>query len=118
MNKKTMKIIGILAIVLCVVMSIMPVFAAVDAESFIDGMDDQTIDNGQIQSIGGKIIHTITNIGMVVAVAVLVVLGIKYMMGSAEEKAEYKKTLIPYFIGALLIFSAAAIVKVISSIQF
>ena len=34
------------------------------------------------------------------------VIGIKYMMGSAEEKAEYKKTMIPYLIGAVLLFAA------------
>ena len=39
---------------------------------------------------------------------ILIVLGIKYMMGSTAEKAEYKKTLMPYFIGALLIFGASA----------
>ena len=118
MNKKTMKIIGFLAIVLFTIMSIVPVFA-VDTNSILDNIDGSEIDDSsQITSIGGKIVSVITTIGIVVAVAVLVVLGIKYMMGSAEEKAEYKKTLIPYFIGALLIFSASAIVKVISSIQF
>ena len=40
------------------------------------------------------------------AVGILMVLGIKYMMGSAEEKAEYKKTMIPYLIGAVLLFAA------------
>ena len=35
------------------------------------------------------------------------------MMGSAEEKAEYKKTLLPYVIGAVLVFAAAAIASMI-----
>ena len=35
------------------------------------------------------------------------------MMGSAEEKAEYKKTMIPYLVGALLIFAATTIVNVV-----
>ena len=43
----------------------------------------------------------------------LVVIGIKYMMGSAEEKAEYKKTLMPYIIGAALVFAASAIAGII-----
>jgi len=30
-------------------------------------------------------------------------------MGSAEEKAEYKKTMIPYLIGALILFAAVQI---------
>ena len=44
---------------------------------------------------------------------ILVVLGIKYMMGSAEEKAEYKKTMIPYVVGAILIFLAPMIANMI-----
>ena len=35
------------------------------------------------------------------------------MMGSAEEKAEYKKTLMPYVIGAALVFAASAIAGII-----
>ena len=46
--------------------------------------------------------------------------GIKYMMGSAEEKAEYKKVMLPYIIGAVLIFAgvniASAIYKMASQI--
>ena len=37
------------------------------------------------------IIGYITGIGMAVSVITLVVLGIKYMVGSIEERAEYKK---------------------------
>ncbi len=48
-------------------------------------------------------------IGSIVSVLVLVILGIKYMMGSAEEKADYKKTLIPYLVGAVLVFAASNI---------
>ena len=31
------------------------------------------------------------------------------MMGSAEEKAEYKKTMVPYLIGAIVLFAASAL---------
>ena len=31
------------------------------------------------------------------------------MMGSASEKAEYKKTMIPYVVGAVILFGASAI---------
>ena len=53
---------------------------------------------------------------MAVSVIVLLVLGIKYMIGSAEEKAEYKKTMIPYLVGAVLVFGASAIAQVVYSI--
>ncbi len=61
----------------------------------------------------GKIISWLTGIGMAVSVIVLLVLGIKYMIGSAEEKAEYKKTMIPYLVGAILVFGASAIANMV-----
>ncbi len=68
-----------------------------------------------ITTMGQKIIGLIQTVGSVVAVIVLVVLGIKYMMGSAEEKAEYKKTLMPYVIGAILIFAASNVAGIVYS---
>lgn len=71
---------------------------------------------GGISTIGGQIIGIITTVGVVVSVVVLVVLGIKYMIGSAEEKAEYKKTMIPYIIGAILVFAASTIASIVMSV--
>lgn len=59
-------------------------------------------------TVGNKIIGIIKVVGIVISVATLMILGIKYMMGSAEEKAEYKKTFIPYIVGAVLLFGASA----------
>ena len=67
----------------------------------------------EVTNIGNQIIGIITTVGVVVAVVVLLILGIKYMMGSASEKAEYKKTMIPYIVGAVLIFGASTITKVV-----
>lgn len=66
-----------------------------------------------IQTIGNQIITIVSTVGSIASVIVLVVLGLKYMMGSAEEKAEYKKTLMPYVIGAALVFAASAISGII-----
>ena len=66
--------------------------------------------------LGGKIIGAIQIIGIIIAIVVLLVLGIKYMVGSAEEKAEYKKTMMPYVVGALLIFAASTIVNLLYSV--
>ena len=67
----------------------------------------------KLTQTGGKILSVIQTVGSIVAVLILVVLGIKYMMGSTEEKAEYKKTLIPYVIGAVLIFAASNIASMV-----
>jgi len=68
---------------------------------------------GQIATLGNQAITIMSVVGSVVAVIVLIVLGLKYMMGSTEEKAEYKKTLMPYVIGATFIFAASAIAGVV-----
>ena len=63
-----------------------------------------------------KVIITIIQAaGVVIAVVCIMVIGIQYMVGAAEQKAEYKKTAIAFLIGALLLFSSATIVKIIYS---
>ena len=41
----------------------------------------------------------------------MIIIGIKYVMASADEKAEYRERMRPYFIGAVLLFGASNIVK-------
>ena len=87
---------------------------AIDAAGIADQLKgSESGAQGSVVSIGNQLIGIITTVGVVVAVVVLLVLGIKYMMGSAAEKAEYKKTMIPYLVGAVLIFGASAITKVV-----
>lgn len=74
---------------------------------------DSSTDVSGISTIGNQIITIVSTVGSIASVIVLVVLGLKYMMGSAEEKAEYKKTLMPYVIGAALVFAASAISGII-----
>ena len=112
MNKKSMKLITVILVaVMCVLCVISTCFAAdIDPKS-IDGKAN--VDVSKVQNIGSQIATIIRNVGIVAAVIIIMVLGIKYMMGSAEEKAEYKKVFIPYIIGAVLLFGAAAIAQAI-----
>lgn len=55
-------------------------------------------------------------IGSVLSVICLVVLGIKYMMGTVEEKAAYKKTLMPYLLGAFMVLGVSNLLKVVYDI--
>ena len=120
--QKTMKIVSVLLVVMMLLFTVSTVVNASDIGSVLDKMDegkDQVGDKtDSIATIGGQFAGILTTIGMVIAVLVLLVLGIKYMMGSASEKAEYKKTMIPYVIGAILILGASAIVKAIFSFTF
>ena len=77
---------------------------------------DYSQDAGGITTLGKTIISYISIAAIVIAVIVLTILGVKYMIGSASEKAEYKKTMIPYLVGAVLVFGAGAIAQVIVSV--
>ena len=75
--------------------------------------DVQTWKETPAIEIGSKIVGVVMIIGTIVAVATLIVLGIKYMIGSVEEKAEYKKSMIPYLIGAVMVFSISTFLTII-----
>ena len=66
--------------------------------------------------MGNSIVRILSTVGVIVSVATLIVMGIKYMMSSVEEKAEYKKTMLPYVIGAGLVFIASTIAQIIYNI--
>ncbi len=73
-------------------------------------------DVNKVTSKAGPIIGTIKTLGIVISVITLVVLGIKYMTGSIEEKAEYKKTMIPYLIGVVLLVAITQFIGLIANI--
>lgn len=80
-----------------------------------DSLDEAT-GARTVQRIGNTIIGIIQIIGTITSVAVLTVLGIKYMLGSAEERAEYKKSMTPYLIGAVMVFAITNILGIIAPI--
>lgn len=116
--KKSIKVISTLLLAIMLVASIAGTVLAVDPNTVLNGLDG----NGNVQindltKVGNNIVTIIQVVGIVIAVIVLLVIGIKYMMGSASEKAEYKKTMIPYIVGAVLIFAGTSLVRVIYSLS-
>lgn len=105
--KKLVKLVPVMMAVIMILSALTPVFAVTNPSS-LTGTNTSSFDN-----IGKRIIGMVQAIGSIVSVLVLVILGIKYMMGSAEEKAEYKKTMIPYLVGAILIFAASNLASMI-----
>ena len=114
MNKRFFRISLCIFFVLLTVIVLSTNVIAVISPSNVPG--NGSVGDSDIMNIGNDIVTVIKNIGIVVSVAVILVLGIKYMLGSAEEKAEYKKTMLPYFIGAILLFAGSSIVTVLQTI--
>ena len=70
-------------------------------------------DVDEVIDIAAIIISGIRVVGIIVSVIVLMIMGIKYMTGSIEEKAEYKKTMIPYLIGVFIFFGLSQFLPII-----
>ncbi len=89
--------------------------SGVNPNSFAPRVDTNS-GAGAVQNFGNNILGIVSTGASVLAVIILIVLGVKYMMGSAEEKAEYKKTLLPYAIGAVFVFGAGLICSILFNI--
>ena len=110
MRTKTMKIITVVATILLIESMGATLVSAYSPEEV------QPVDvagTEKVKSVGNQIVGIIQTVGVIASVIILMVLGIKYMMGSAEEKAEYKKTLLPYIIGACFVFGASTLTGII-----
>lgn len=62
------------------------------------------------------IVNVIRTIGIIVTVVSLILMGIKYMTGSIEEKADYKKSMIPYLIGVFIFFALTQLLGLVIEI--
>lgn len=61
----------------------------------------------------GPILGWLSIGGIVIAVIAVAIIGLRYMLGSVEEKADYKKAMIPYIIGILLIVTVTTVPTII-----
>ena len=117
--KKAVKVVSILWLV-AMILAVSSTFVqaagnnVTGPEEVLNSMKNPNYsDSGEITGLGQRIVGIIQIVGVVIAVVVVLVIGIKYLIGSAEEKAEYKKTMIPYLVGAVLVFAGATIVNVV-----
>lgn len=63
-----------------------------------------------------KLLGWLNLIAVGVSVIVFGIIGIKYMVGSVEERAELKKNMKPYIIGCVLAFGITTILEILSTI--
>lgn len=80
-------------------------------------MDGDGANSEELKEKTENVLGIVQVIGSVVSVIMLMAIGIKYMLGSVEEKAEYKQTIIPYLIGAALVFSGTTIPQILYQIS-
>ena len=93
--KKTLKVIFIIAVMLFGLLGVSQNISfaeKADVGGTLDNVNSATGgDKGDAATIGGNIVNWIWGISIVVAVVVVMITGLKFIVGSTQEKAEYKK---------------------------
>ena len=119
------KIIKILSICFLIVVFLYNMscsaFAARSIDEIVEGADNfidnaktsKTIDEGSLQDSIDITYNVFLAIGLIAAVVAGLILGIQFMMGATEEKANVKEKLIPYTVGCVVIFGAFGIWKIV-----
>ena len=89
-----------------------------NADKFIDDGETagESINEEELKGTIDFLYNLFLGVGIIVAVIVGTILGIKYMMGSIEEKASLKEMLVPYIAGCVVVFGAFGIWKLVINI--
>lgn len=111
MNTKTFKIISTILMTVFVLCAISQAVLAVDVDITATVPNDTDI--AGIKTIAGNILGLIQAVSGIAAVVLIAVFGFKFIMGSANEKADYQKSFIPLIVGIAVVFAATSIAKLI-----
>lgn len=115
MGKKLVKIMGIILIVF----AIFNIYLSYENTSFALGdvtknpdiwIDkDKDVGEGVINVRAKPITGIIRTFGIIASVITLAIIALRIIFGSTEEKANYKQTLVPWAVGAVMLFAMATI---------
>ena len=117
---KTLKIAMVIAMVVATIFTFsnMAFASGSNAENVVTEIkpDISSVDSSNLTKMAGKVISLIQVASVILAVILIAVFGFKFIMGSANEKADYQKSFIPLIVGLVVVFAATSIAKLIRSI--
>lgn len=121
--KTSIKIMFLLLIILLIVVMIPIKSNATDLETSMSQADrflsegkqssTATMNTTEIKDASDTLYNTLLGVGILIDLAVGSVLGIRFMMSSAEDKAKVKEALIPYIVGSFIILGAFGIWRIV-----
>lgn len=85
----------------------------INTDKYKDIYNSDKIKANNINDLTGKVLGVVQVVGVATGIVMLIVIGIKYMLTSVEEKAAIKQRLIPYVIGAVLLFGGTGLLTII-----
>lgn len=113
--KKCMYIILIILLVINWTLSVFASNSTMDIGAFEDKEGIAGVDE-QIQSVSVKIITAVRIGAVTIALAVLLVIAMKYMVSSAGDRADIKKHAVAYVTGAVILFAVSGILGMIQEL--
>lgn len=122
---KKLLIITFIAILFAGIAIMVPCFAEGEDDTFVSPLDrpgDYKPDvaqnkSGITLSMVAIIIKWLRNVGLIVSILAVTIIGFNYMLaGATEEKAKYKETLVPIVIGVVMLLGALTIIDIILNI--
>lgn len=114
MNKKLKIFIGLTTIMIIIFQQIY-CYATTDILGDLSQYDPSTSrqEETELQDRARIIITVIRRIGIIVSVISLMLIGIKTITGSAEEKSEYKERIPGYLLGVVLVVAITLLPTII-----
>jgi len=93
-----------------------------DANEFVSkagNEEDQVgkVDDTALQNFSSTFYNIFLTAATAIAVITGLIIGIKYMIGSVDEKAEIKTMLVPYIVGCIVVFGSFGIWKLVIEIM-
>ncbi len=106
--KKTVKLLTVLLVAVMTISMFSTVFASGIKPNEITA-NYTNVDSSNIKNIAGSVLGWVRNIAAILSVVLIAILGVKFMLGSTEERAEYKKSFMPLIIGLFVVLAASTI---------
>lgn len=111
--KKVLKISTVLIIIIMLIFISSNTFALYDDLDKYKPGDPTSEEAKEFTNRISIVLGAIRNIGIITSVISLMIIGVKYILGSVEEKSKYKETLLPWVIGCIILAMGTSLVSFI-----
>ena len=113
MKKSIIKIVFVLLIFLSIFT--INIVSNADVGSMISSFTPNTDTQAasKVNTVGQNVVGIIQVVGIAVSVGMLIILGMKYVKAAPDEKANIKQSSVIYIVGAVVLFAAVNIVKIV-----
>jgi len=112
MKSKTLKTVMTVIMAIFTLCSVSQIAFAVE----VPEVPIKEADLSSLMPIVGTILGLIRGASIIAAILLIAVFGFKFIMGSANEKADYQKSFIPLIVGLIVVFAATYIADILLGI--